>query len=703
MEIICAISRSDGPPEPAGEGWAGTVPVSGQVKAPDNFFEGGLTSVSLKEREEFWFGQPHDQEGCMARLGMEKIIAITMLIVGFFCLPVFGGTAAAQTVNNCTPVSSTKVPTTPNYQGPAITGCLVTTPQGKQVNAYLGIQYASQSRWQLSTLNSWPASSSNATSFGTPCPQTGANASTNEDCLYLNIWTPPNISSNTSNYPVLVFIHGGAFIEGAGSDYDGSVLASQNIIVVTLNYRLGALGFLYYDNASVGGAVRFSGNYGLLDQQTALKWVVANIPSFGGSATNITLAGESAGAMSVGLHTFSVPTSSGLFQQAIMESNPLGTTYATPGTSLPESGADAQGSQFLQDLCAAVKGPSYSCPTVYDNWASFYSGLSQSASVPNILSAQLTSANPCPAGLESITCLDRVLRVTLPWAPVMNAAPQAGSPVFSAPPNRGYASGTLTNGKSKPILFGVNANEGALFIGMAASNASFSSVLTGSNYQAYMVAKFGLGVPAEASAYCPPSMGDTCATSPLTGYPGAYPPPSTPPSNVAYNDAGAAMANVANDYIFACANLAAINAAATSASVAKATPQVGYAYRFNQVPPFDLFSAVDNGACSPAQQLPVGQYGSYNVCHGHELPYVFNDLAKYTKQGSVSPVTNQPADQAVADQTTSYWATFVKGQAPWPAYSQQTPYVMGLGGNLMSPVNLNQWSNCPFWAKYPYQ
>src|SRR3546814_1832764 len=115
--------------------------------------------------------------------------------------------------------------------------------------------------------------------------------------LFRSIWTP----KEAKNAPVFVWIHGGALTGGSGGDpiYDGSALAERGIVVVSINYRLGALGWLAHPALSAESADGVSGNYGLLDQVAALQWVQRNIGAFGGSAGNVTIAGESAGALSV--------------------------------------------------------------------------------------------------------------------------------------------------------------------------------------------------------------------------------------------------------------------------------------------------------------------------------------------------------------------------------------------------------------------
>lgn len=156
-------------------------------------------------------------------------------------------------------------------------------------------------------------------SFGPVCPQMNCQEEMHEDCLYLNIWTPDQ--SPGAKLPVMVWIHGGAFITGSGSDeiYDGAALAQQGVVVVTFNYRLGVLGFLAHPALSAESPDNISGNYGLLDQVAALQWVQRHIGKFGGNPDKVTIFGQSAGAESVCLLLVN-PLAQGLFHAAIAES-----------------------------------------------------------------------------------------------------------------------------------------------------------------------------------------------------------------------------------------------------------------------------------------------------------------------------------------------------------------------------------------------
>ncbi len=140
-------------------------------------------------------------------------------------------------------------------------------------------------------------------------------AGTSEDCLFLNVWTPAATSSE--NLPVLVWIHGGGLREGSGSIalYDGEELAKKGIVVVTINYRVGVLGFLAHPWLTSESAHKASGDYGFLDQVAALNWVKENIAAFGGNPQKVTIAGQSAGSRSVHMLTAS-PLAKGLFNGA---------------------------------------------------------------------------------------------------------------------------------------------------------------------------------------------------------------------------------------------------------------------------------------------------------------------------------------------------------------------------------------------------
>jgi para-nitrobenzyl esterase len=178
-----------------------------------------------------------------------------------------------------------------------------------------------------------------ATQFAPHCPQPATpfgRASTSEDCLYLNVFTPRHKHAG-SHFPVMVWIHGAALVTGESDDYDPAALAADGVTVVTINYRLGALGFLAHP--ALADSNGQSGDYGLMDQQAALRWVQGNIAAFGGNPQNVTVFGESAGGLST-LSQVASPQASGLFERAIVESGSYNLTQASLAT------AEASGEAF---------------------------------------------------------------------------------------------------------------------------------------------------------------------------------------------------------------------------------------------------------------------------------------------------------------------------------------------------------------------
>jgi len=191
--------------------------------------------------------------------------------------------------------------------------------------------------------------SRDATTYGPACVQPKPRAesiyawdlpATSEDCLSLNIWAP----ADARNAPVFVWIHGGALTSGVGSEamYDGTRLADHGVVVVTINYRLGVLGYLAHPALSAESPLNISGNYGLLDQIEALRWVKRNIGSFGGDASNVTIAGESAGGLSV-MYLLAARDARGLFAKAIAQSAYMISTPELRGSSFGDVATEAAG------------------------------------------------------------------------------------------------------------------------------------------------------------------------------------------------------------------------------------------------------------------------------------------------------------------------------------------------------------------------
>ena len=224
------------------------------------------------------------------------------------------------------------------------------------VRAYLGIPYAAppvgERRWRSPAPPIAWTNVRSASAFGPSCMQ-GPNTPfgpwtaeflllgpVSENCLFLNVWTAARANERR---PVLVYVYGGGFSSGSGDVpvYDGAPLAEKGLVVVNMNYRVGALGFLVHPELTAETGV--SGNYGLLDQVAALEWVRQNIAAFGGDPQRVMVAGQSAGAMSVYLLTAS-PMAKGLFQRAAIESGPggLAAMGVATGRSVARPRADAE-------------------------------------------------------------------------------------------------------------------------------------------------------------------------------------------------------------------------------------------------------------------------------------------------------------------------------------------------------------------------
>lgn len=226
-------------------------------------------------------------------------------------------------------------------------GSLRGTKEGT-LNVFRGIPFAEPPvgplRWKPPVPKAKWTGTRNASEFGPACWQPSSKLNNiyankpfpmSEDCLTLNIWAPDKVHKA----PVFVWIYGGALWGGANRDamYDGSKLASRGIVVVSINYRLGPLGWLAHPDLSRESADGVSGNYGLLDQIEALRWVKRNITAFGGDPANVTIAGESAGGLSV-MYLMASPPARGLFAKAIAQSAYM---ISTPELKIGRFGAPA--------------------------------------------------------------------------------------------------------------------------------------------------------------------------------------------------------------------------------------------------------------------------------------------------------------------------------------------------------------------------
>ena len=230
------------------------------------------------------------------------------------------------------------------------------------IRVFLGIPFAAPPtgdlRWKPpAPVTPW-VGVKETTTYAASCPEP-ANANAlmpgvpqtpmSEDCLYLNVWTPAHNASE--KLPVMIFFYGGAFEKIAGSMpmYNGTPFAKKGVILVTTNYRIGALGFLAHPELANESPVNSSGNYGFLDQIAAMKWVQKNIGAFGGDPTRVTIFGQSAGAEAVWVHLAS-PQSKGLFSQAIVESG----TFWENGAVIDSLYSKSRAEQWGEDYAASL-------------------------------------------------------------------------------------------------------------------------------------------------------------------------------------------------------------------------------------------------------------------------------------------------------------------------------------------------------------
>jgi para-nitrobenzyl esterase len=199
-------------------------------------------------------------------------------------------------------------------------------------------------RWRVPQLPAKWSGIRAANAFSSTCMQA-------EDCLYLNVYEPAD-AKRGAKLPVMVWIHGGAFLFGSGSAYDGSQFARQGVVVVTVNYRLGRAGWFAHPALTAENPKGPLGNYGLMDQVAALNWVADNIKEFGGDPKNVTIFGESAGAISVN-YLMLAPQAKGLFNKALSESG-FGRLPARPISSVEQNGMTFAGKAGVQGSDAAA-------------------------------------------------------------------------------------------------------------------------------------------------------------------------------------------------------------------------------------------------------------------------------------------------------------------------------------------------------------
>jgi para-nitrobenzyl esterase len=348
------------------------------------------------------------------------------------CIMAFAGEASAQV--------------RPTESGP-VNGFTV-----GDLTEFRGIPYAAppvgKLRWRAPYAPLAWTGTRDATAYGPACEQELAAYPISEDCLTLNIFVPASATAK-SNLPVMVWIHGGGFIGGSGQDFDASALATNdNVVVVTINYRLGYFGFLAHPALSAADPRHVSGNYGLLDQKASFAWVRRNIAGFGGDPGNITIFGESAGGQSV-------------IDQLV-----------SAGTG-PLAAAIAQSGSYMTSL-----------PT-----------LATQETAGQALAKSLGCTN------QSVTCLKRLSAAALntlnPLSGLGGVSPLVDGRTIPIQPAQAFAVGRF---QRIPIINGSNHDEYRLFVGLArwAANAP---AMTPKEYKARVTAQFGELAPKVLHAY----------------------------------------------------------------------------------------------------------------------------------------------------------------------------------------------------------
>ncbi len=344
------------------------------------------------------------------------------------------------------------------------------------INEFLGIPYAAPPvgalRWRPPQPHGRWHGVLEATQLGNECPQLDFSGIEfgNEDCLFLNVYTP-GLKKNQNKHdglPVMVWIHGGSLVTGSGGLYDPTPLVTKGgVIVVTINYRLGVLGFFAHPALDAEG--HLNANYGLMDQQFALQWVQRNIAAFGGDPNRVTIFGESAGGLSV-YSNLASPTAAGLFHRAIAESGAYTSFQDYEQLIVSLTAAEAVGAAFATQVGCAIQ---------------------TAQCLRAISAAALVNAEP---SIETSG----------------NVYPIVDGTVLTQPPGAAFASGQFNH---VPVISGSNHDEYRLFVALNFDYAGHP--LSDADYPAAVANLLG---PAN------PLIPFILALYPL----GNYPPPSAP-------------------------------------------------------------------------------------------------------------------------------------------------------------------------------
>ncbi len=532
------------------------------------------------------------------------------------------------------------------------------------VNEYRGIPYGVAQRWASpKPAPAWQGML-DAENFGPACPQQArfglTEGSNVEDCLSINVSTPKDIPSG-QKLPVFIWIHGGAFVGGSSNLYRLDQLArAGRLVVVSMNYRLGALGFMPHPAFASN---HVNGNYGLEDQRLAMRWVQQHIEAFGGDKHNVTLAGESAGGGSVCMHLSSPDQVSGLFHKAITQS----AGCMAESITVTDAQAPGKASARLQEaLCPATSNPS----------AAAVLACMRSKTVDDILKQQGSYTSSYSSDIT-------------PFWPV-TGDPTANPPVVNAtvPASFKYAAAhhKLVN---VPMIIGGTKDELALYVGYywqgwkldPANNKPINNQTIDSFW-----------LPA---SYPGRPEGSTQTYASLVSAQYSQGLHSSDPNVVAQT-----FGTVLSDYnpkvgINNCVYLQTANVL------------LNYRTRLKQTQPLYQFEFADAAApvcrVGIAEPCPSFQMGAV---HSSELNYMFPNLSN---TAAINAPDLPPASQALSDQMVRYWSQFAytgnpnsAGLPHWPLYAgADTPSVMLFKPGRVGPVNADALHQCTaFWGKH---
>lgn len=548
------------------------------------------------------------------------------------------------------------------YSPPAATGGIA-AGSTYSVYEYRGIPYAlaptGTRRWALpEPVTSLGSGVFQAYNFGPACPQQArfslTEASANEDCLSINVSMPAGTKA-TDNLPVFVWIHGGAFIGGSSSLYRLDKLAAEGrMVVVSMNYRLGALGFMpnaAFEVSNSSGT--FNGNYGLEDQRLAFRWVQNNIAAFGGDKNNVTIAGESAGAGSVCMHLSAPSQVNGLFKKAITQS--AGCMALLP--TVTQAQATGKASASIQ--------AGLGCPTNAQTLSCM-----RSKTVREILDQQgaYTEANP-----QDITSFSPVTGD--PTASLVNT---------TVPSSFKYAA---TNNLlvTVPMMMGGTKEELGLYVGYYWQASQYGGTpINNSTINGWL------------ETFYPSSTSDpSYYSSQIMNNVGYAPGLTSSDSNVVAKTFG----QVLSDYnprvgINNCLYLQTSNVMLNYVSRNPSVTAPIYQFEFD-----DPAAPV----CKVGIAEPCPPY-SMGAVHSSELNYLFPNLSN---TAAINAPDLAPASQGLANQMVAYWSRFaytgdpnLAGLPTWPLYSgQQSTSVLLLKPGAIAPYNADDAHQCTaFWA-----